>query len=269
MLREAKTLERHELRAHDGIIGHVSDFLFDDEKWQVRYLVAETGNWLASRPVLISPVALRAPEWHRKVLPVDLTKEQVRNSPALEDAARVSREQENRLTQYYNWPAYWGAAGFPETGVVSPIVPVAVEPAAGGDADQRRYPRQTSHPYTDSRANPPAQLEHRVHSMRATTGNTIEATDGAIGHVDDFLVDDRSWQVRYVVVDTRNWWPGKQVLIAPQWITDVNWEAGKVYVDLTRATIKGGPTYDPTQPVTPDYSGQLHDYYGRPRYRGC
>ena len=101
------------------------------------------------------------------------------------------------------------------------------------------------------------------------TGHAIEATDGRIGHVDDFLIEDRTWEIRYLVVDTRNWWPGKKVILAPQWIQKVGWDEACVTVDLTRAAIQASPAYDPAQQVTADYTNRLHDHYGRPPPPAC
>ena len=263
MLRHAKELEDYELRARDGKIGHVEDFFFDDRTWTVRYLVIDTGTWLNRRKVLISPTAVSRAEWDQQLLPVDLTREQVRNSPSIDTAAPVSREHELALTRYYNWPAYWGVAGFPDVGFALPIVPLA--PAdiagAGGRDNPELAARRTGH---ESRGAAATQEDRHLRSVRAVTGHAIEATDGAIGHVDDFLIDDRSWEVRYLIVDTRNWWPGKKVIVAPQWIAAVGWDEARVHVDLTRTAIKGSPAYDPTRQVTPDYAGQLHQHYGRP-----
>jgi hypothetical protein len=263
MLRHAKELEHYELRARDGKIGHVHDFFFDDRAWTVRYLVIDTGTWLDSRKVLISPAAVSRAEWDRKCLPVDLTQEQVRNSPGIDTEAPVSREQEAALTQYYNWPAYWGAAGFPDVAFPLPIVPIMPPDIAG--AGGRDHPDLAARgAKRESRAGAAVREDHHLRSVRAVTGHAIEATDGAIGHVDDFLIDDRSWEIRYLIVDTRNWWPGKKVIVAPQWIHEVGWDEAKVFVDLTRTAIKSSPAYDPTQQVTPDYAGQLHEHYGRP-----
>jgi hypothetical protein len=250
MLRHAKQLEKYELRARDGKIGHVQDFFFDDRSWTVRYLVVDTGSWLNSRRVLISPTAVSGAEWERKLLPVNLTREQVRGSPGVETETPVSREQEVALTQYYNWPAYWGAAGFPDVGFAVHTLPVVPPEVVARDAARR--------------AGSAVEQEHHLRSVRAVTGHAIEATDGAIGHVDDFLIDDRSWAIRYVVVDTRNWWPGKKVVIAPEWIHEVGWDEAKVFVDLARDTIKAGPAYDPATELTPGYAGKLHEHYGRP-----
>ena len=105
-----------------------------------------------------------------------------------------------------------------------------------------------------------------LRSVNDTIGYHLEAIDGAIGHVEDFLIDEDDWSVRYLVVDTRNWWPGKKVVIAPSWISDVSWTRSQVVVDLTREAIKGSPAYDPSVPWNPAYAMELHDYYGRPRY---
>ena len=255
MLRHAKKLEGYELRASDGRIGHVSDFFFDVRRWIARYLVVETGTWLESRKVLIVPSALGMAEWESRVLPVNLTRDQVRHSPPLDASLPVTREHESALMQYYNWPAYWTMAGFPEVGFTLPVVPPSFAPA------------EPARP-ADASALPPGERAQaqQLRSVRAVTGYAIEARDGEIGHVDDFLLDDRTWEIRYLIVDTRNFLPGKKVIVAPEWIRDVGWEQARVCVDLPRAAIKDSPPYDPAEIVTPDYAGRLHDHYGQPRH---
>ena len=262
MLRNAKELERLELHARDGVIGHVQDLFFDDRAWTVRYLVVDTGGWLSSRKVLISPVAATRVDVDRKAIAVDLTREQVRQSPSIDTEQPVSREHEAALTQYYSWPAYWGAAGFPDVGFAAsaiPMIPVDTMGAGGAD-DPRLAERQ------GTVAAHPTHTDHHLRSTRAVAGHRIEAADGSIGHVDDFLIDDASWQIAYLVVDTRNWWPGRKVVISPEWIREVGWEEAKVGVDLTREAVKSSPTYDPTKQVSPDYSAQLREHYARQRH---
>jgi hypothetical protein len=264
MLRHAKELERYELRARDGKIGHVSDFYFDDRTWTVRYIVVDTGSWLNSRKVLISPAAVSRAEWDQRLLPVNLTQEQVRNSPGVDTERPVSREEETALTQYYNWPAYWGAPGFPEVGFALPIMPIMPVDVSGATGTDHPGLAARSGAGRESRTGAAVHEDRHLRSVRAVTGHGIEATDGSIGHVDDFLIDDLSWEIRYLTIDTRNWWPGKKVLVAPQWINEVGWDEAKVCIDLTREAVKSSPPYDPGQQVTPDYAGQLHQHYGRP-----
>ena len=258
MLRNAKELEHCELRARDGKIGHVHDFLFDDRQWVVRYLVIDTGPWLDRREVLISPTAVSRAEWDRRLLPVDLTREQVRQSPRVDIEQRLSPEQELALTQYYSWPMYWG--GFPDVGFALPVVPIIPPRAEATPAtEEARHARAV-----ESSTVAAVHEDRHLRSVRTVTGHAIEATDGAIGHVADFLIDDRSWDIRYLLVDTRNWWPGRKVILAPQWIREVGWDDARVHVDLTRTAIKTSPAYDPAAPITPDYAGHLHRHYGRP-----
>lgn len=259
MLRNAKTLEGFELRARDGKIGHVSDFFFDDQRWTVRYLVVDTGTEPEHRKVLIAPAALGIASWSENILPVSLTCEQVRRSPPLDPAQPVTREHEAALRQYYDWPAYWSTAAFPEVGLGMPMVPMTPLPPLDP-------PPASAMP--ERAAAVAAPVDTHLRSVRGVTGYHLAATDGSIGHVDDFLLDDRTWEVRYLVVDTRNWWPGKKVIVAPQWIREVSWEEANVHVALTRAAIKTSPPYDPVGLVTPDYSGRLHDHYQRPRHGG-
>jgi hypothetical protein len=262
MLRNAKTLERHELLARDGAIGHVKDLYFDNKLWSVRYFVVDAGSWLLSRKVLISPLAVDVPDWDHKVLPVSLTKEQVKNSPGIDTDKPVSRQHEASLSDYYGWPYYWSDPVFTTIafagpiGVMPPPSPVAAATANGALALEQ----------SDAVVVGPEDSDPHLCSVNDAIGLRIEARDGEIGHVEDFLLEDRTWEIRYLVIDTRNWLPGKKVVISPLWIADLDWRENRVFVDLSREAIEGSPEYDPKNPITPDYAGRLHDHYGRPRY---
>jgi hypothetical protein len=91
-----------------------------------------------------------------------------------------------------------------------------------------------------------------LRSTRRVTGYHIHATDGEIGHVEDFIVDDENWALRYLVVDTGHWLPGRQVLISPQWIKGVNWADSCVYMDRSREAVKNSPKIDSSESVYRD-----------------
>jgi hypothetical protein len=80
------------------------------------------------------------------------------------------------------------------------------------------------------------------------------------------LVDDATWAVRYLVVDTSNWWLGHQVLVAPPWIERVSWSESKVFVKMTRQAIKDAPPYAPAAPLDREQEARLHEHYGRAGY---
>ena len=243
MLRSAKEVIGYRLLATDDDIGQVKDFLFDDQLWTVRYLVADTGGWLSEWLVLIAPVSLGQPHWQSRLFLVDRTKEQIENSPGIATDRPFSRQQEADLTQYYGWPVYW-PMGFG----LAPMPPG--EARRIEEAEARR--RESEDPH--------------LRSVEEVTGYHIQASDGEIGHVEDFVLDDENWVIRYMVVDTRNWLPGKKVLVAPGWVKSVDWSESKVAVDLLREEIKDGPEYDPSAPVNRDYEVRLYDYYGRLKY---
>lgn len=238
MLRNAKEFENYSLRAEDGLIGPVRDFYFDDVHWTVRYLVVDTGGWLSRRLVLISPEVLGSPKWDEQVLPVSLTRDQVKRSPEIDTAKPVSRQHETELRAHYGWPLYWGSTYAPPP-IETP--PIPAKPA--GDPHLR--------------------------SMSEIIGYRLDVSDGEIGHVADALIDDETWAIRYLVIDTRNWWPGRKVVISPGWITDIDWGDSKIRSDISRTLVKGSPTYDPHRPVDTAYADQLHDHYGRPRHAAC
>ena len=253
MLRSVNSLVGYAIRATDGDLGNVAEFYFDDQTWTVRYLVVETGTWLSGRQVLLSPVALGQPDWESRTFGADLTIAQVRDSPDIDTAQSVSRQHEMALSGYYAWPMYWGSQY--STGATYGAT------ASGPQIYLKTEPEEDA-------AAPASHGDLHLRSTRSVTGYHIEAADGAIGHVEDFITDDQSWALRFLIGDTHNWLPGgRKVLIAPQWIKSVEWDGGKVLVDLSRAAIAGSPEFDPQQPVSVDYEGQLHDYYGRPSSR--
>ena len=201
MLRQAKDLESYKLRARDGDIGRVNEFYFDDRYWTVRYLVADTAGWLSGRRVLISPYALRPANVIDRVLPVNLSKKQIEGSPSLATQEPVSRQNERQYYGYYGWPDYaygsymWGGA-----------------PYIQRDIEASRELRRHEDAW-----------DPNLRSTNDVTGHFIQAQDGEVGHVADFPINDECWAIRYLIVDTKNWWSGKHVLISPQWIEHVSW----------------------------------------------
>lgn len=246
MLRTLRNLERYTVQASDGDIGRVEDFLLDDERWIVRYLVVETGGLLDGRRVVLSPISFREVDWATHSFHVALTQKMVEHSPSVDVDKPVSRQQERDQLRYYRHPRYWGHPGLWGMG----SHPSLLANASGSD--------ETGEP-TDT-----ASGDVHLRSAREVCGYHIQGTDEAIGHVEDFIVDDQSWQIRYLVVSTSNWWFGKKVLIAPQWATRISWEERAVYVDMTRQGIKSSPEWNPAAGVNREYESRLYDYYGRP-----
>lgn len=248
MLRSVKVMLGYRLDATDGELGRTKDFYFDDHDWAVRYLVVDTGNWLPKRRVLISPTPAGEPNWKGQVIPVSLTKKQVEDSPSIQSDRPVSRQEEEQLAAYYNWPAYWAPAAIPGAGMMPPAA--LLRKPAEGQTPKEREPRG----------------DPDLRSVKEVLGYHIHATDGEIGHVDDFIAETDNWAVRYLVVDTRNWLPGKRVLVAPAWIGDVSWAEREVHVRLSRQAVKDCPEFDPSAPVNREYEARLYDYYGVPKY---
>jgi hypothetical protein len=252
MLRNALHLRGFTIRARDGEIGTLDQFYFDDETWTVRYFLVNTGGWLPGRLVLVSPISLRQAEWQSKRLDVALTKKQIEDSPPIDTHKPVSRQHEAVYLGYYGYPYYWGGPHL--WGIASYPAGLTVQREAVTEAEA-----------AEARAGKESPDSH-LRSTDEVTGYHIEATDGEIGHVEDFVVDDETWAIRYLEVDTRNWWPGKKVLVAPQWIDNVSWPDSKVYVDLKRETIQNGPEWNDSVPVTREYENRLHNYYARSPY---
>lgn len=263
MLRSMNDLEGYAIRATDGTIGHVKDFYFDDEAWVIRYLVVDTGSWLSSRKVLISPIAIGHPNWTEKVLPVSISKEQVKNSPDIDTEKPVSRQHEIRYLGYYGYPYYWGGAGLWGGGAY----PNMMMPGdAGFVSTPHAVQSEAEKTYAQAEAARHQDDDPHLRSCKAVMKYHIEATDGDIGHVQGLLVDEETWAIRYLIVNTSNWWMGHQVLIAPQWIENVSWHDATVSVNVTRQAVKDAPPYDLAAALDRKREVGLHQHYGRPGY---
>lgn len=247
MLRSTKELTGYALLAKDGEIGRCKDFLFDDDRWAVRYMVADTGTWIPEKKILISPLSLGEPDWASNRFPVHLTKEEVENAPPIDEDKPVSRQHEMTLSQYYGYPYYWVGNSL-----------------WGPEATPARLKEEVE------RAERASEEEEggdpHLRSVRAVSGYDISAVDGEIGHVEEFIVEDDTWALRYMVVDTRNWLPGRKVLVSPSWVEDLDWEEEKASVSMTKEQIEASPEYDPRTPINRDYEARLYDFYGRPVY---
>ncbi len=253
MLRSAEELPGFAVHATDGNIGKVEDLYFDDRTWRIRYMVVDTGGWLTGRQVLISPVALRQPDWPGHQFPVSLTKQQVEDSPAILSDLPVSRQHEIDLHQYYGWPSYWGGGMYP--GEMLSFYPEISQLAKGPEKDPASYESPTD------------GGDPHLRSVRAVTGYHVQAVDGEIGHVEDFILDESTWAVRYLVVDTRNWLPGKRLLMSPRRIDEVIWPEARVRAHLTQHEVKEAPEYHRGMTIDAQYEEAVHAHYRRARRR--
>jgi hypothetical protein len=220
----------------------------------IRYLVVDTETWLSGRQVLISPYSVRQPLDSGRRIEVALTSEQVRNSPDIDTHQPVSRGRERELMAHYSYPAYWEGArlwGVGDYPLMPPSLPAETHGVAGlaGDgspADQERF---------------------HLRSSERILGYIVQASDGSIGHVRDFIFDHESWAIRYLVVDSGNWWQGsQQVLVATRWIDRIEWAASNVHINLTRRQIRESPQYHVAAHLTRADEKLLHDEYKKSGY---
>jgi len=244
MLVKAKILVGYKLDSLDGEIGKVKDFYYDDLHWTIRYLVAETGNWLSERQVLISPFALVGVNKEERNVSIDLVKKQIEKSPSLDSDKPVSRQFEQAYYGYYGYPTYWGG------------------PNSWGPYHSPMRDREQWKESSQSKKG----WDMHLRSTGDATGHHIQTLNGEIGHVEDFVIDDETWAIRYIIVDTHNWLPGKKVLVATQWIERVSWDERKVFVNLDRETIKESPDFTDESLLTRDYETRLYKHYDRKGY---
>lgn len=255
MLRTLKDLEGFTIAGSDGLIGPVKDLYFDDAAWVIRYLVVESGAGSDARDILVSPIAIGQANWSEQLLPVDLTVDQAGHSPDIELHKPVSRQQEMGYIGYYGYGQYWGGGGLWGAGMYPDVLQAGRQLPAGIDAP-------APHSHDDA----------HLRSWNTVSRYYVHATDGDIGHVEAMLLDDRTWAIRYLAVNTSNWWLGHAVLIAPTWIDHISWAESMVYVDVGRQAVKDSPPFLHTKALEPEQETRLYQHYGRveesPRHRG-
>ena len=262
MLRSSQDLTHFAIDATDGSIGRVTDLYFDDDAWVVRYLVVETGSWLDSRKVLISPIAIHDPNWLQRTLPVSITQQQVRNSPSVDTEKPVSRQEEVQYADHYAYPSYWGGAGL----WGDSLYPrgTAFDDAGGaGDGVERAQRAREDLTYLEAERVRQRHDDPHLRSCHDIEGYTLHASDGEIGTVTGYLVDDETWAIGYLVVETGHWWAGHKVLIAPQWISGVQWLDRSVSVALTQAEVQAAPGYDKNIPWSRQMDTSLYQPDGK------
>jgi uncharacterized protein YrrD len=248
MLQSLSSLQKLSIRATDGQIGSVKDTYFDDERWVLRYVVVDTGGWLTGREVLISPFSVSGIDWERKLLDVSITREQVKSSPSIDMDKPVFRQQEAAFLDYYGYPYYWG--GIMPWGVSAS--PAIVRPPDVSHEEQLREQRERK-----ERSDP------HLRSTKQVSGYHLEASDGMIGHVEDFILDPQTWALRYFIVDTRNWLPGRHVLLATDWIEDVSWSERIVRVSIDREAVRNSPEWDERERLGESEEQGLYRHYGK------
>jgi uncharacterized protein YrrD len=250
MKRSINSLLGYTIKGTDGEIGSLEEFYFDDRSSTIRYMIVKTGGWFSEKKVLISPESFQKADWESKIIHVNLTQEKIKNSPDIDSDKPASRQQEELIRGYYALPGYYGSGMYGYWGLGLwgyPIVDL----------------NETEEKIKKLEAAKHAYENPHLRSTNEVTGYDIHAKDGDIGNVEDFIFDDVTWKIHFLVVETGSWFSEKKVLVSPQWIKDVKWQEQNVTINHSKDEVKNSPEYDSSQPINDTYEYALHDYYGK------
>lgn len=245
MLYRLKDLDGFIVNASDGEVGELVEFYLNDQDWKIRYLVVKTKIDGEEKLALISPIAVQQLNIEDKSILLDVTTAQVAQSPLINEETPVTREHEIMLHNYFEWPFYWDEEGIP-SGLAGDLTAVPLIEMS-----------------MDVQEKVAAEEEGRPHlrTIREIRGYEIKARDGVIGQMDDFIIDDASWNVMYMIVDTGNWLSGRKVLVSPQWIERISLAENSVSVELSIDTIQNSPEYDESVPINNEFENRLRSHY--------
>jgi hypothetical protein len=250
MLKPASDINGCAIAAADGEIGHVSDVLFEDDSWLVRWVVVDCGNWMTDRKVLLPPSALGHLDLQRREFSVRLTREQVKDSPDVDTDRSVTRHMEGNVYNHYGWTPYWGTGFFFGGGGY-----------VGGAMSAPYLMARDKAAELTAAADEGDDDDAHLRSANSVKGYHLQATDGDIGHVQDLLLEDADWSLRYLVVETSNWWPGKRVLISPGSVLRIDWSDRKVEVRVDREKVKTAPAFDKAASLGRGYNEAFDRHY--------
>lgn len=224
--------------ATDGDIGIIKEIYFDDQTWTVRYLIVKTGNFLNGKLTLVSTQALLAPDWDNELFPTNLAIDQIKNGPDIDTDKPVYRQHELKLYDHFPWVIYWGMGLMPLEDSVEMAVSEKISQAS-------------------------TESDPHLRSSDKITGYALQAVDGELGHIDDFIIDTDSWKIIFIVVKTGNWFSGKRVMLPIGWISEVDWQASRIVVDATVEKVQQCTEFDPDAAINEVYEKVLRDYSGR------
>jgi len=198
----ARNLYGTSVDASDGRLGNIIDFLFDDQRWHVGHLVLNAGRWLRRRRVTLPYDTIVMKDWSdRHVFIEGLTRQQIRISPATETRVPISLHESLAEVTIMDWDTYLVNTTF------------------------------TDHPWQISD-------DPHIHNTRDVVGYHVQGSDGPIGYVSDFVINDESWSVSDLVVNMRNWLPGRQILIPTAHIEEVRGANRSMRISLSRKSIR-------------------------------
>lgn len=252
MLHSMKEMTGLTIVGTDEELGTIDQFHFDDLHWAIRYLVVDTGGWFTGRKVLIPTNALLSVDWPEETVSVNLTRQQIGDCPVAGAGAPASRQHESELYDHYGYPYYWagpyvwGYSAYPT--ILADRAAEYDHPGGTGERVEEEHKRD----------------EPQLRSGKELIGYRIQATDQRFGHVEDLLLDDRDWSIRLLVVDTRDWWPDKDVLISPKRIDRVDWDAAQIAVNITRDEVENSREFDPAYPPPVGPQNEIYHRFGMP-----
>ena len=138
---------------------------------------------------------------------MNLTRQQIENSPPIESHKPVSRQFEEKYYRHYGWQSYWSGEGLWGPNAF-PIALPPPSPSLGEVATESGSAANVDDPY--------------LRSTQAVTGYQLQTSEETIGHVTDFMMDDKSWAICNLVVETGSWFSCKEIVISPSHIDRIN-----------------------------------------------
>ncbi len=233
----------------DGTKGKIKDFLFDEDKWIVRYIEADFGGFFKDKRILLPINVFIDHLWDSKHISINIAKEDIDKSPSPEDKPTVSREYEKELMKHYGYASYWSPGYIPptHTGLYYPARPMNVPTK---EISEEKISEE--------------KLDTKLRSFNEVKGYHILATDGHLGHLEDMIVDDADWQMIYVIIDTSNWLPwSKKVILLINWLDEISFETHEVSINVHTDVIKDAPEFNTDKSVEESFEKALLDYYER------
>ncbi len=248
MLLSLRDITGYRMMARDGEIGKVTDFLFDQRDWSIRYIVDKTSA-LFGKQVLIDVSAIKKISWSDQVLELSIDKKQVRESPDIDFKSILKKENEQKLIDHFQGTVNWTSIDKQGTLPLTRGLSLDIY----GDKSNSDYARLI---VQDTEFDPEG-----LQSSSMAVNFKISTNNGHLGHAEDFIIDDSNWMIRFMVIDTRGGQNKKKILLRPESIDWISWRKKHVSVNMDKEKIQGCPNFEVSFPLSQEYADLLYNQF--------
>lgn len=246
MRRSLKELLGYSIKATDGHHGDINDFLFDGNNWIINYIHADLGTIFKDKKVIIPRMFWKNPSWINQNFEVSLSIKDIENGPLIDEYLPVSKQYEKELLKHFDLQSH-----------IMRFQSQSVLQTAGNIHLENAFTKSVSEDYENKGS---------LRSFREVCNYSIRTKDGFKGKLNDLIIDDSNWEVKYIIIDLNGSIPwSRKVLINVNWIERISYPKKSIKINLNSDSLLNSKDFNPNELVNTKKVTKRFDYLGRPK----